>query len=244
MPAEAETLNCPMCGAPAKSDATQCDHCGARLATVACPSCFGLIFLGAKFCSHCGAKVERVETDPAVQELCPRCRINLQAVTIGKCSMRECTHCEGLWVDLVTLQTIVADREEQSAVLGVPAPIAEPDSHEIEVVRYLPCPVCKQLMNRVNFANCSHVIVDVCRQHGTWFDKDELRKIVEFIRAGGIDQARSRQIEELQHQQAELKNVQTFVPMDSGGGGSISSHIGRDIAIGAAAVLLKVLFRL
>ena len=35
-------------------------------------------------------------------------------------------------------------------------------------------------MNRVQFANCSHVIVDVCKPHGTWFDRDELRRIVEL----------------------------------------------------------------
>ena len=62
---EAQTLNCPMCGAAASSEATQCEHCGARLATVACPSCFGMIFQGAKFCSHCGAKVDRADALPA-----------------------------------------------------------------------------------------------------------------------------------------------------------------------------------
>jgi len=45
----AETLNCPMCGAAAPSDATSCEHCGARLATGACPSCFGMMFVGEKF---------------------------------------------------------------------------------------------------------------------------------------------------------------------------------------------------
>src|SRR6266700_1483873 len=80
---QAETLNCPMCGAPQSTDATNCDHCGARLATVACPSCFGLVFQGAKFCSHCGAKVERTEVEPATREMCPRCRVELTSVVIG-----------------------------------------------------------------------------------------------------------------------------------------------------------------
>ena len=45
-----------------------------------------------------------------------------------------------------------------------------------EKIRYIPCPICHELMNRVNFANFSGVIVDVCREHGTWFDRDELRR--------------------------------------------------------------------
>src|SRR5438309_11998769 len=87
---DAETLNCPMCGASASSDATKCEHCGARLATVACPSCFGLMFIGATYCSHCGARADRTEVAQDPNQLCPRCRGSLQAVVIGKANLREC----------------------------------------------------------------------------------------------------------------------------------------------------------
>ena len=66
-------------------------------------------------------------------------------------------------------------------------------------------------MNRVNFASCSTVVVDVCKTHGTWFDKDELRRIVEFIRAGGLDKARTKQIEELERQKRELSSAQLAI---------------------------------
>jgi Zn-finger nucleic acid-binding protein len=187
----AETLNCPMCGAPASKDATACDHCGARLATVACPSCFGMIFQGAKFCSHCGAKVERIEVDDATKEFCPRCKVDLTAVVIGKTNLRECPKCEGLWLSKTAFEKICDDNEEQAAVLGMAIQLPTDLAGNVEAeIRYLPCPLCKKLMNRVNFAHCSHVIVDVCAQHGTWFDKDELRRIVEFIRGGGLTKAR------------------------------------------------------
>ena len=231
-----ETLNCPMCGAPTSSDSPHCEHCGARLATVACPSCFGLIFQGAKFCSHCGAKVEQPEAVAAGKELCPRCRVEMSAVVVGTTNLRECTRCEGLWVDRASFDQICADREKQSAVLGMAAPVpaAEPGS-ELETIRYAPCPVCKQLMNRVNFANCSHVIVDICKRHGTWFDKDELRKIVEFIRAGGLDQARVRQIDELDRQKRELqasKSSGGFVDLPDTPAGAFfdDRHMGASIA--------------
>jgi Zn-finger nucleic acid-binding protein len=63
-------------------------------------------------------------------------------------------------------------------------------------------------MNRVCFAHCSGVVVDVCKAHGTWFDKDELRRIVEFIRAGGLEQARADEIAELERKRQELKATQ------------------------------------
>ncbi len=43
-----------------------------------------------------------------------------------------------------------------------------------------------------------NVIVDVCTHHGTFFDRDELRRIVEFIRDGGLEKARSRDKENLE----------------------------------------------
>jgi Zn-finger nucleic acid-binding protein len=193
-----ESLNCPNCGAAVSSDSTQCEHCGARLATVACPSCFGMMFVGAKFCSHCGARAARTEVAEEKHEFCPRCRIEMQAVLIGKTHLEECPKCEGLWADTDSVEQICQDQEQQSAVLGMatsqPAASVDIEQH----IHYIPCPVCKALMNRVNFAHCSNVIVNVCGRHGTWFDKDELRRVVEFIRAGGMQKARAQELEELE----------------------------------------------
>lgn len=231
-----------MCGAPAASDASRCEHCGARLATVACPSCFGLIFQGAKFCSHCGARVGRSEDGDAKPEPCPRCNINMDAVVIGQTHMRECSKCEGLWVEVDTLKQICNDREQQAAVLGMAGPLPPADGNIEEHVHYLPCPVCKNFMNRVNFANCSHVVVDVCRQHGTWFDKDELRRIVEFIREGGMERSREREIEELQRRRSELASAQTAGAWNAPLPDQYSRFDDRHIGISIAAAVLKTLF--
>jgi len=202
----AETLNCPMCGAPASSDAPQCEHCGARLATVSCPSCFGMIFQGAKFCSHCGGRVQRAEVESdATPQPCPRCHLPLETVVLGATNLRECPKCQGLWVDTVSLEQICAERERQAVVLGMSAAAENPPNGVIEKVCYLRCPVCQELMNRVNFARYSNVIVDVCKTHGTWFDRDELQRVVEFIRSGGIDSARDRQLAELKERQRQLR---------------------------------------
>ena len=200
-------MNCPSCGAPVSADATQCEHCGARLQSVACPSCFGMVFAGAKFCSHCGAAIARVEVKSDTVELCPRCKVNMQAVVIGKENLRECPKCEGIWADTASLQRICENSEEQAAVLGTAAPLPVGDA-DLEAVHYIPCPVCGGIMNRVNFAHCSHVVVNVCKAHGTWFDKDQLRRIVEFIRAGGMEKARQEEIADLQQRRQELASAQ------------------------------------
>lgn len=234
-----------MCGATASTDATSCDHCGARLATVACPKCFGMMFIGEKFCSHCGAKAERTEVTDAAPELCPHCKVNMDAVVIGKSHVRECSKCEGIWVDAESLREICEDREEQAVVLGMASHVPEPESLDIAKVQYLPCPVCKELMNRVNFANCSHVVVDVCREHGTWFDHDDLRHIVEFIQAGGMTQARQREIDELEAERRRA-SWQSYGGTDLGAGlGSVLSPRSNydlwDLGIGAAGMVLRLL---
>ena len=56
------------------------------------------------------------------------------------------------------------------------------------------------------------MIVDVCTAHGTWFDKDELRRIVEFIRAGGLEAARADEIAELERKRREFIAAQLAGP--------------------------------
>jgi Zn-finger nucleic acid-binding protein len=235
----AETLNCPMCGAPASSDSTCCEHCGARLATVACPACFGMIFVGAKFCSHCGAKVDRTELSSDTHEFCPRCRTEMQAVLVGKTHLEECPKCEGIWADTDSVQQICTDSEEQSAVLGMPTahPVADAD---LDLhVHYIPCPVCKELMNRVNFAHCSGVIVNVCNRHGTWFDRDELRRIVEFVRAGGMERARTEEKADLEQAKIQARAASMIVP-DTWSGSTRRSAEADLLGLGVSAVALAV----
>jgi Zn-finger nucleic acid-binding protein len=164
-----------------------------------------MLFLGAKFCSHCGALARRATSSGDGKHACPRCKLRLQAVTVGQTQLHECQRCGGLWADQASVEHIYADREKQVQVLGAVQAIA-PGTPNAEIkVRYLPCPYCAKLMNRVNFGRCSSIIVDVCRDHGTWFDRDELRRIVEFIRSGGFDEARRREVAELENRKRRLE---------------------------------------
>lgn len=195
-------------------EATRCSHCHSRLATIACPSCFGMMFVGAKFCSHCGARADRKEVARSKPHPCPRCQSETKAIVVGTTDLRECPRCEGLWADTAALQHIVASHEQQAAVLGVAMALPTSHSMPLEKVRYLPCPVCRKLMNRVNFAKCSNVIVDVCKGHGTWFDKDEFRRIVEFIRAGGFERARANEMAELERQRRQVEAARSATALE------------------------------
>jgi Zn-finger nucleic acid-binding protein len=85
---------------------------------------------------------------------------------------------------------------------SVPGPTTRPVT-QLDAVMYLPCPLCHNPMNRVNFGRVSGVIVDVCRDHGTWFDGGELTRVVAFVGHGGMARMRARAVAE-KHDAAAL----------------------------------------
>ncbi len=88
---------------------------------------------------------------------------------------------------------------------------------------YIPCPECGKLMNRRHFAGCSGIIVDWCKDHGTWFDREELKRVVEFIRAGGLKKSREKDKirlgEERQHIKEERRNLARIARLAGDGSG-------------------------
>jgi len=48
----------------------------------------------------------------------------------------------------------------------------------------------------------------VCKGHGTWFDQDELRAIVEFVRGGGLELSREREKSEIKYEREQLRAEQ------------------------------------
>lgn len=130
------------------------------------------------------------------------------SLAIGATAVRECERCLGLWLDVAAFEKLCADREQQSIVLGTASRAPTQAVGESSKVKYVPCPECLQLMNRINFARCSGVIVDICKGHGTWFDRDELSRIVEFIRGGGLEASRSREKEEIKEERRRLWEAQ------------------------------------
>lgn len=204
--AEAFTLSCPRCGAPAEPDQSDCRYCGTALAQMACPSCFARVFRGAEHCPRCGAELRRDVRADAEGLDCPRCREPLAAVAVGSVSLRECRGCGGSWVGAAAFERICAEREQQAAVLGALGQPADASGDApAPPASYVPCPICRRLMNRMNFARSSGVIVDVCKGHGVWFDRDELSRIVAFVRGGGLDRARTRERETLEDARRKLR---------------------------------------
>lgn len=231
-------LRCPQCDAAVGPGDRSCAFCSAHLAVKACPRCFGRIFAGSKHCRLCGAEVDVPATaDPdgnATPRNCPRCRDRrLEGRLVDGFLLDECNTCHGVYVDAATLERIITERRQASAAEAAgmlrrsggnqaPSQPAGP--------MYVECPDCEQLMNRNNFAKSSGIIVDVCRSHGTWFDAEELPRIVEFARDGGMERGAERSAQRTL-EEARCKNAQRRG--QSGVGSVLSRRMSGSFTLGA-----------
>lgn len=187
-------IRCAACGGPLAAGAMRCAFCGSQLAQAACPACLGLVPTGANHCPACGAALLRPAEEDAQAMNCPGCGGALGAVRVGSVQLRPCLACGGIWMGRTEFETLARVREARDVFLGSPHGEERGGSPPLSMeVRYRPCPACGKLMNRMNYARISGVILDSCREDGFWFDSDELRKVVLFIESGGLDRARERE---------------------------------------------------
>jgi Zn-finger nucleic acid-binding protein len=128
----------------------------------------------------------------------------MRDVRIGVTRMLECAACHGQWVDGATFEQICADREAQAAAALHQSPAAS-RPQVAAPVRYRKCVACGKMMNRVNFGRLSGAVVDVCKGHGTFLDAGELHVIATFIQGGGLERARTRQLEDLKDEEQRLR---------------------------------------
>lgn len=206
---EAGAYRCPSCGAPADPKAPACAFCKAELHPVRCPWCFDWLDAGARDCPRCGASAAAPAAG-AKPLACPTCRGRaLSTRGLQGAFLSSCAVCGGLWADSASFKKLCEDRATQAAYMGegsaLPAP--KPSDPSAAGVHYRPCAACGEFMNRFNFAGCSGVILDVCKPHGVWFDADELRRIVAFIRAGGLDVAREKERQDVERERRRLESV-------------------------------------
>lgn len=200
VPPVAGELGCPHCGGGVAPTASACAYCSAELLVKACPRCLSRVFHGHKHCPECGAELAIAATgEVAGDRACPRCTTALHARRVEDIVIDECGACRGVFLDHIAIKRVVVDRAQSraDALLGALPRV------EINAVpaagqkMYLPCPVCRVVMNRRLFATGTGVIIDVCRTHGTFFDAGELPLIIEFVMNGGLEDAHRRDLERM-----------------------------------------------
>jgi Zn-finger nucleic acid-binding protein len=215
----------------------------------------GRVFAGSSHCPSCGAAQGlAAQGDPELWPVrnCPRCAVPVELAPhwVADTVLDECASCGGTWLEAEAFDRLLKDRDDQAKLekLAVQHLVIDPSkplsssslapSTRRPIREYIPCPDCKQLMNRKNFADISGVIIDVCKLHGVWFDAGELGRIVKFVMDGGLLEARRRELEHADVE-AQLARVGiTGIPMTP----ADQEETGSDL-LGGILNVLREIFR-
>ncbi len=167
-------MSCQYCGAPIErstESSTTCGFCGRvndplpRFVEVPVPVQI----------------VNVVQTAPdtaSVRELrCPRCRKRLVTAKVKDVDLHGCAGCGGIWIENASARGVLANPEP---IFGEMAKRAgDYATNRATHAGDRTCPQCPALLDRVT----SHGIeLDVCSDHGTWFDAYELGMLVRILR--------------------------------------------------------------
>jgi Zn-finger nucleic acid-binding protein len=162
-------------------------------------------------CSYCGTRndmdfvavnrfaVSREES----RRHCPDCKIPLQSVHLsldGAFAIERCATCFGLFFDPGEVQAFLAASVNPVFEINYQAigHVGRERFSRDRPIRYVPCPECGRVMNRVNFGFRSGVVMDQCKNHGVWLDSGEIIHLMEWKKAGGqlLDEEKKRQVQQ------------------------------------------------
>lgn len=174
---------CPSCGADASSKDARC------------PACDSALPRAGEQRGLRGLVVTAEEVLPQAEWRCPRCPDRaLEGLHRHGLMFAVCPGCLGAWVQHGALDGLRMSRALRERVLSAEEP---PPERRVDVDRPAACPVCRDPMAQVRFARVSDVTVDVCTAHGLWLDEGALKRIAEFLQAGGLVRARTARDAEL-----------------------------------------------
>ncbi len=108
---------------------------------------------------------------------CPDCGIPLFAARQEGFRIDACGTCGGAWLDHHVARRAV---EERSLVPARLSREAARHSRASPRAQHRKCPVCASELVATHVAD-AYVVIDVCMAHGTWFDPDEIRLVVEAM---------------------------------------------------------------
>lgn len=207
---DAAVVRCSSCGAPRQDGSAACTYCGTDFTVheqdlnTVCPRCLAHISDQAKFCHHCGVALSpEALLGQKTACVCPTCgkASRLDNRQVGDVALLECRRCAGFWVSTKVFEQLIERAAHDS--LGADWRLestqqrttTHPCIHQAGPV-YRQCPFCSKLMNRTNYGRRSGVIVDACKDHGVWFDADELASILDWVRSGGLAEAQRQEADE------------------------------------------------
>jgi Zn-finger nucleic acid-binding protein len=144
---------------------------------------------------------------PAIEPMCPACAVPLEVHSVNDAGALRCPTCYGLFVDHLALEAWMRD-----GAVNAPTETEEnPCVEALHRVRYRRCSRCAVMMNRVNFAPATALVLDVCLEHGYWLDAGKLTKMVAHVRTRGVGHTALARVEAQRKERRRLAELRDAV---------------------------------
>ena len=126
--------------------------------------------------------------------------------------IEKCKECHGLFFDPGELEALLEQKITHNNTINYGRLKELTSLRPQSKISYRPCPVCKKMMNRTNFGTKSGVVIDQCRDHGIFLDGGELRRLLEWQKAGGhfIHERAEREREKEKHKKEETERKKSL----------------------------------
>ena len=238
---DSAVVRCSACGGARSGRESRCNYCQAEFTVherdlvAICPGCAVRLPRSARYCHGCGLSIDLGASRPGgpSDRACPSCPDGtlLRSRRMGDIgaaghegavdrrlgAVLECPRCAGLWIASDAFGRLEGEAKRGATLdAGLQQPLVPPPPSPSSAAKtqerlYRECVVCGQLMNRRNYARRSGVILDVCRDHGIWFDEKELESILEWIRRGGWEREEQRRSREAAAAERAAQRTRTSV---------------------------------
>jgi Zn-finger nucleic acid-binding protein len=107
--------------------------------------------------------------------ICPVCNDSMVVLELDQIEIDHCLACGGIWLDAGELELLLETEEERSRLVSL-----FKDAKSVKEKSYS-CPICGKRMSKVFVGEENKVLIDKCKKdHGLWFDKGELQKVIEI----------------------------------------------------------------
>jgi len=232
---DAAVVRCSSCSAPRRKDALSCKHCGADytlreqdLHTI-CPACMTRVSDAARYCHHCATPiVPQGSAGTKTRQGCPVCgpkhKLNSRVLGKQEVTVLECPRCAGIWLAAAAFE-LLAERAREKTLPEQILKGGESKGGDRSTSAgqkgslYRRCPECDKHMNRRNYGRRSGVIIDICKDHGMWFDAQELGTLLRWIQQGGEAEAHKRRQMEQRNEERKSR-----LKLDRAGRSGMSSQ--------------------
>jgi len=105
---------------------------------------------------------------------CPRCNKPTIVLEVQHVEIDHCLGCGGVWLDAGELELLLEGASNKNELMSGLESFARCKEERLR------CPICSKKLEKIQYGSGGELVLDKCpRNHGLWFDRDELGRALQ-----------------------------------------------------------------